>query len=148
MGLDYLQPEHKARRESGCSEFKRILVVEDNFGDRMLINEVFGHLPTVRWHYVTTILQAGDFLQQLKPFQASPRPDMVLLDLSLPIFPGYSLIQSIKSDPRFCSIRVVVFTSSESFADRTYCTALGADDYIIKPIDHDEWRAALGKIIS
>jgi len=148
MGLDNSQSEHKARRASGCYEFKRILVVEDNLGDRMLINEVFGHLPTVRWHYVTTILQAGDFLQRQQPFQSAPRPNMVLLDLNLPVFPGYSLIQSIKKDPLLCSIRVVVFTSSQSLADRTYCGALGADDFIVKPIDLSEWQAALGKIIN
>jgi CheY-like chemotaxis protein len=127
---------------------KQILVVEDNFGDAQLIREVFGDLPHVQWHFVQNLIQARDFLRHLPPYHLSPRPDLILLDLKLPIFPGYTLIPQIKNDPALRDIRVVVFTSSRADRDRGLCSQFGADAYIVKPIALHDWAAALKQAIS
>ena len=127
---------------------KQILVVEDNFGDAQLIREVFGDLPHVQWHFVENLVQARDFLRHLAPYHLAPRPDIILLDLKLPIFPGYALIPQIKSDPSLRDIRVVVFTSSKADRDRAICTQFGADAYVVKPIALNEWSVALRNAIA
>jgi CheY-like chemotaxis protein len=126
---------------------KQILVVEDSFGDAQLIREVFGDLPGVQWNFVENIVQARDFLRHLPPYHLSPRPDIILLDLKLPIFPGYNLIPQIKSDPALRDIKVIVFTSSKTDKDRAVCALFGADAYVIKPIALHDWTAALKSAI-
>jgi CheY-like chemotaxis protein len=126
---------------------KQILVVEDNFGDAQLIREVFGDLPNVQWHFVENLVHARDFLRHLPPYHLSPKPDLILLDLRLPIFPGYSIIPQIKADPELRDIKVIVFTSSQSEKDRTMCAKMGADGYVVKPMSLREWSAALKSAI-
>jgi CheY-like chemotaxis protein len=126
---------------------KHVLVVEDNPGDCMLIQEVFGKLTNVLWHFVPNVIQARDFLSHKAPYQFSPRPDVVLLDLHFPIFPGYSLIPAIRSNPELRPIKIVVFTSSQSEKDRKLCADMGADEYIVKPLTLNDWSAALTNAI-
>jgi CheY-like chemotaxis protein len=122
---------------------KQVLVVEDNPGDCLLIQETFGKLSNVLWHFVPNVIKARDFLQRREPYQLSPRPDVVLLDLHFPIYSGFSLIPAIRANPELRSIKIVVFTSSQSEKDRTLCTEMGADEFIVKPIDLHEWSDAL-----
>jgi CheY-like chemotaxis protein len=126
---------------------KNILVVEDNLGDVHLIREVFSDLPLVQWHFVQNMTYARDFIHQRAPFHEAPRPDLILLDLHLPICPGFSLIPAVKSDPALRHIKIVVFTSSHSERDRDMCAQLGADEYIVKPNTLPEWTKALAKAI-
>lgn len=126
---------------------RQILVVEDNFGDAQLIREVFGELPNVEWHFVENLVHARDFLRHLPPYHLSPKPDLILLDLKLPIFPGYTLIPQIKNDPALRDIRVVVFSSSASEHDKDMCSKSGADAYIVKPQNLYTWSAALRDVI-
>jgi chemotaxis family two-component system response regulator Rcp1 len=126
---------------------KQILVVEDNFADAQLIREVFGDLPQVQWHFVENLVHARDFLRHLPPYHLSPRPDLILLDLKLPIFPGYTLIPQIKSDPALRDIKVIVFTTSQADKDRAMCEKFGADGYVIKPMALRDWSAALKSAI-
>jgi CheY-like chemotaxis protein len=126
---------------------KQILVVEDNFADAQLIREVFGDLSHVQWHFVENVVHARDFLRQLPPYHLSPRPDLILIDLKLPIFPGYTLIPQIKSNPALRDIKVVVFTSSRVDKDRAMCAQFGADAFVVKPIGLGDWSAALKRVI-
>jgi CheY-like chemotaxis protein len=126
---------------------KNILVVEDNLGDATLIREVFGELPLVQWYFVQNMVHARDFIYHHAPFHATPQPDLIILDLHLPICPGFSLIPAVRSDPAMRGTRIVVFTSSLSERDRSVCMQLGADDYIVKPRTLQEWSATLAKAI-
>jgi CheY-like chemotaxis protein len=126
---------------------KQILIIEDNPGDAQLIREVFGEISNVLWHFAENVVQARDFIHRRHPHQGAPRPDLIILDLNLPIFRGQSLISELKADPRFCAIRIVVLTSSPDRQDRDLCLRLGADDFVIKPRTLPDWTAAMRRIL-
>ena len=64
-------------------------------------------------------------------------PKFILLDLKLPKFDGLAIMKSIRSDERTKYIPIVVFTSSDEEQDRVECYSLGANSYIVKPLDAD-----------
>ena len=67
--------------------------------------------------------------------QPSHRPDMMLLDLNLPKVDGIEVLRRLKENERARSIPVVVLTGSDRDCDMSECRRLGADTYIVKPVD-------------
>jgi chemotaxis family two-component system response regulator Rcp1 len=95
-----------------------ILLVEDNPGDVRLITETFqeGKISN-RLSVVEDGVEALAFLRRQSPYDAAPRPDIILLDLSLPRKSGQELLAEIKQDPELKRTPVVVITSSEAEKD-------------------------------
>jgi CheY-like chemotaxis protein len=127
-----------------------ILLVDDNRGDAELFRLAVAHDPDVTVDVVVNAVQAHDFLAKRSAFSEAPTPDVIFLDLNLPIFPGQGVLEAVKRDPCLCGIKVVIFTSSELESDRAACASLGADDYIVKPMTWSSWQpailAALGRL--
>ena len=73
-------------------------------------------------------------------------PRMVLLDLRLPRVDGLEVLRQVKSDERTGSIPVVVLTSSRQDPDIQRCRELGADSYIVKPVDFAKFAASVAEI--
>jgi DNA-binding response OmpR family regulator len=65
---------------------------------------------------------------------------MVLLDLKLPKVDGLQVLRQVKGDPRTRSIPVILMTSSKEERDRAIGYDLGANSYLQKPVDFDEFR--------
>jgi len=72
---------------------------------------------------------------------------IVLLDLNLQGVDGYQVLQKIKSNPRTCHIPVVVLTTTDDQHEVRRCYALGCNAYITKPIDYEQFSAAIGKLV-
>ncbi len=87
--------------------------------------------------------QALDFLRRRTPFENAPRPDLVLLNLNLPKLNGIEVLEIIKADALLNEIPVVVFTSSALDEDRARCLALGARDFVTKPLDFERLIVAV-----
>lgn len=77
---------------------------------------------------------------------ADGNPVLVLLDLKMPKVDGLEVLQQIKSDPRLKNIPVVMFTSSceESDVSRSY--QLGANAYVVKPVDYQQFNQVLRSV--
>jgi CheY-like chemotaxis protein len=120
-----------------------VLVVEDSFGDIGLFHEIFSEINGFVLHTALSLVQAQAFLEKRPPFEDAPTPDLVFLDLNMPIAPGYQLLPIIRGDAELKHIKVAIFTSSENSADVRRCRDLGADDYILKPSDWPEWKSAI-----
>jgi two-component system, response regulator len=73
-------------------------------------------------------------------------PRLVLLDLKLPKVDGIDVLRRLKSDPRLRSVPVVMLTSSREERDIRESYHLGVNSYIVKPVDFDEFSAAVGRI--
>lgn len=113
-----------------------ILLVDDNPGDVRLITEAIkeiGAAITIRT--AADGIEALDFLRRKGPYADEKRPDLILLDLSLPRRGGREVLSDIKTDPNLKQIPVVVFTASEAEDDITRCYDLQANSYIRKPAD-------------
>jgi len=72
-------------------------------------------------------------------------PKLVLMDLKLPKVDGIEVLRKLKGDPRTCTIPVVVLTSSKEECDLLHSYALGANSYIQKPVDFEEFRETITK---
>lgn len=121
-----------------------ILLVEDSAGDLRLIREALHdvHLP-VHLNVMTDGEQAVGFLRHRDP----PRPALILLDLNLPKITGDDVLKEIKGDADLRAIPVVVFSSSRSPAHITEAYQAGANGYVCKPQDLDEFLHAARTIV-
>jgi len=117
-----------------------ILLVEDNPGDVRLTMEalkdgkISNHL-----NVVSDGEEAMAFLRRESPYEDSPKPDLILLDLNLPRKDGREVLADVKRDEALKRIPVVVLTTSEAEEDilRTY--DLHANCYVTKPVDLDQF---------
>jgi len=86
-------------------------------------------------------LEAIDYLNGTKRFadrQIYPLPDLVLLDLRMPLATGFEVLQQVRQSPTLRRLIVVVFTASASDADISTAYDLGANGYLVKPSTLDE----------
>ena len=115
-----------------------ILLVEDSPGDVRLTREAFKDARVL-----VNLQVAGDgeeamaFLKRQGKYSSKPRPDIILLDLTLPKKDGRAVLAEIKEDPKLQTIPVVILTTSASEADVLKSYSLHANCYITKPVDLD-----------
>lgn len=74
------------------------------------------------------------------------KPKLMLLDLKMPKVSGIQVLEKVKSDPNLKSIPVVILTSSKEEPDVQKCYALGANGYIVKPVDSNKFFEAIKEI--
>ena len=117
-----------------------ILLVEDNVADIRLTEEV---LTDSKVHNNLIVANDGQealmCLRRLGKFKNSPRPDLILLDLNLPIKDGREVLADIKADPDLKRIPVVILTTSKAEEDILKTYNLHANCYITKPVDLEQF---------
>ena len=111
----------------------RILLVEDNSADVTLLKELFGESRNTDIQWVSNGADALDYLYKRGAFQDKQRPDLILLDLSLPKVGGYDVLKALKEDLRLADIPVVVLSTSRNPLDQQETKMLGASAFISKP---------------
>ncbi|MEJ2339809.1 MAG: response regulator transcription factor [Gemmatimonadales bacterium] len=122
-----LHPQPRERSEESPAQ---ILVVEDENDIAALVAY---HL--MREGYRVRTLAAGkQALEQV----GRERPDLVLLDLMLPVFSGFEVLAELRGQPETADLPVVILTARDDEADRIRGLELGADDYITKPFSPKE----------
>ncbi|MGE5517393.1 MAG: response regulator [Bacteroidota bacterium] len=123
----------------------QILLVEDDLGDAGLVRIALrrGHFAVVL-HHVKNANEALAFLRRIGTDNAaSPRPDLILLDLNLPGRSGHEILQELKADPSLRAIPVVVLSTSEAERDIAKAYQLGANSFVSKPMDVEDFTAAI-----
>ena len=107
----------------------QILLVEDNPADARLLREAFAEL-----RFDVEMSVARDGVEALERLRRGPSlPDVVLLDLNLPVMDGRELLGAIRGDPALEELPVVVLSTSHYDHDIATCRRLGARGYVIKP---------------
>jgi two-component system, chemotaxis family, response regulator Rcp1 len=119
-----------------------ILLVEDTHGDIRLTEEAFREASNfVRIHVVPDGLQAMAFLRKQGGYVHTPRPDLILLDLELPLMSGRDVLAIIKKDDGLKSVPVFVVTASDSKADVALCDEYPGTRYHRKPVHWDGFES-------
>jgi CheY-like chemotaxis protein len=113
----------------------KILLVEDNEMNRDMLSRRLS-----RRSFEVVIAVDG---QQGVDLAASERPDLILLDMSLPVIDGWTAAQRIKSAPELQHIPIIALTAHAMAGDREKCLQAGCNDYDTKPV---EFQRLLGKI--
>lgn len=125
-----------------------LLLVEDNAEDVTLIRTTLEELALPLrlsvLHYGASVLP---FLRRHKPYERAPRPDLILLDLHLPTTDGREILAELQRDPALRDIPVVVLTSSADPQDIAQCAALGAQAYLVKPLEWEPFAAVVKSTI-
>ncbi len=114
----------------------QVLLVEDNPGDADLTRESLaaGLLP-IELTVVVNGTQAINLLQKRGQFASRLTPDLILLDLNLPGLDGRAVLWNIKRDDELRHIPVCVLSSSAAETDVLESYHMGANCYVVKPID-------------
>ena len=119
---------------------KRILVVEDQPDNRKIIRDVFALTGY-------EIIEAENGEEALAAI-AKARPDLILMDIQLPIMDGYTATRRIKADPALRSIPVIAVTSYALSGEEKKAREAGCDDYIPKPYSPRELLAKVRQHLS
>jgi two-component system response regulator len=117
-----------------------ILLVEDNPADVLLTKEALTDtkLPYFM-HTVGDGVHAMRFLRKQDKYSDARRPDIIMLDLNLPVKDGREVLAELKADKDLRRIPVIVLTTSSREQDVTTSYDLGANCYIVKPVDFTEF---------
>jgi two-component system cell cycle response regulator DivK len=119
---------------------KRILVVEDQPDNRQIIRDMLA--PT---DY--EIMEAEDGEQALQAV-AKWRPDLILMDIQLPVIDGYAATRKIKADPGLRSIPIIAVTSYALSGEEKKAREAGCDDYVPKPFSPRQLLAKIRQFLS
>jgi CheY-like chemotaxis protein/DNA-binding XRE family transcriptional regulator len=127
-----------APRRIQAPELVEILLVEDNVDDVELTMHAFQQARFAnRIQVAADGQEALDYLFHQGPYAslAGGRPQIVLLDLYLPKVSGLDVLRRMKAEEKTRTIPVVILTISQVFSDFAECQRLGAETYIIKPLN-------------
>jgi two-component system, cell cycle response regulator DivK len=105
---------------SGC-----ILVVEDQMDNRQILRDLLGNAGY-------SLVEAENGAEALAAV-AKQRPDLILMDIQLPVMDGYEATRRLKSDPATKAIPIIVVTSYALSGDEGKARAAGCDAYVTKP---------------
>ncbi len=124
-----------------------ILLVEDNPGDARLTKEALKDGKVYnRLTVVPDGVEALAYLRREGQYADTIQPDLILLDLNLPRKDGREVLAEIKADDRLKRIPVVILTSSSAEQDVLKSYGLHANCYVTKPVDLDQFMAAVKAI--
>jgi CheY-like chemotaxis protein len=123
-----------------------VLLAEDNEDDLFLSKRVLDKAGIGPILHVENGKEARDYLAGQGPYQDRsrfPLPDVVLLDLKMPLWTGHEVLEWLRSQPQFRELKVYVLTSSDEERDRNRVEKAGIQGYFVKPLA----AAHLGEIL-
>lgn len=124
-----------------------ILLVEDNEGDIVLTMDAFDESKiNTNISVVRNGQEALDFLYKRDRFTEEQKPDLILLDINIPIFNGHEVLKIIKQDTQLKKIPVIMLTTSSNTRDINLSYENHANSYVTKPIEMEDFIKAILKI--
>jgi len=116
-----------------------ILLVEDNELNRDMLSR-----RLVRKGY--DVLMAEDGAKGLR-VATDGKPDLILMDMSLPVLDGWEATRRLKAEPQTRAIPVIALTAHAMSSDREKAVAAGCDDYDTKPVELDRLLAKIERLL-
>ncbi|MDQ3073509.1 MAG: response regulator [Bacteroidota bacterium] len=127
-----------------------ILFAEDSADDALLtIRALSKSGNSYKLHHVKDGAEALDFLYCRGVYEGrniNEHPKVIFLDLKMPKVSGMEVLEQIKSDPNLKSIPTVILTSSNEDPDIKIAYALGANSYIVKPVENENFSRVIKEL--
>lgn len=124
-----------------------VLLVEDSPADIRLTQEALKENKLmVNLNIAHDGVEAMEYLRKENQYANKPRPDLILLDLNMPRMDGREVLKTVKEDPSFCSIPIVILTISSAEEDILLTYKHHANCYIRKPLDLNQFMEIVKKI--
>lgn len=126
-------------------DYKDVLLVEDNPADIRLIHDALKE----DINNLYTVFDGSDAIEFLDKHCKSSKghcPNIIILDLNLPKKEGIKVLEEIKNDEKLCKIPIIIFSTSSSRENIDKCYQIGANAYIIKPIDFNEFQKIMDNL--
>jgi two-component system cell cycle response regulator DivK len=117
-----------------------VLIVEDNVDNRTIYR-------TILEHFGFAVLEAADGESGVRMARES-RPDLVLMDISIPIIDGHEATRILKADPATASIPVMALTAHAMAEDRIRAAEAGCDGYLSKPAEPNHVVAEVRRLLA
>ncbi|NGO38236.1 response regulator [Limisphaera ngatamarikiensis] len=118
----------------------KILSVDDSKTIRMLVAKAFRP-------YDAVVLEAGNGEEGLAT-AAREKPDLIILDVTMPVMDGVTMLTRLKENPELKHIPVVMLTAESGRENVMHIARLGARDYLVKPFKEDQLIGKVSRIIS
>ena len=119
---------------------EKILVVEDNEQNRILMRQILTH-------HGYKVLEATDGLTGLEMARAH-MPALILLDIQMPVMNGFAVIRELRNNPELRKIKAIAVTSFAMKGDREKALQAGFDEYVTKPIDTRKFPELVKQVLS
>ena len=136
--------------ENSSDHVAEILLVEDNTNDvELALHALRKRKLANNIHVARDGAEALDFLFGEGKYAGRDirqTPNVILLDLKLPLVDGLEVLARVKGDPRTRHVPVVVLTSSREERDLVESYQLGVNSYIVKPVNFDQFSAAIEQL--
>jgi PAS domain S-box-containing protein len=122
------RPQAQVADGSGISSPpRRVLIVDDNVDAANTLAALLNSMS----HETSTAFSGEEALEQLRTFE----PDVVLLDIGLPVMNGYELAQRLRRNPKLKHVRLIALTGYGQTEDRQRALAEGFEEHLVKPVD-------------
>lgn len=105
----------------------KVLLVEDVYESRLLVRQLMGRLGV-------TLIEATDGYEGVR-LAKQELPDLILMDLSLPVMDGWEATRQLKADPATAHIPVVIVTAHSMWDEAMRVKEVGCAGYVMKPLD-------------
>jgi len=126
-----------ARNPAGALDGKKVLVVDDDMRNAFALNKFLKSKGMV-------VSIAGNGEKALAVLDAQAPPDIVLMDIMMPVMDGYEAIKQIRTQKQFKDLPVIALTAKAMSQDEERCIACGANGYLSKPLDTSKLLTMLG----
>ncbi|MGB3296324.1 MAG: response regulator [Phormidesmis sp.] len=121
------------------SEPSRVLVLENDYSNRILFAEYLEHCG----YSVCPLADERRIFEYLESFC----PDVVVLDLRMPVIDGFTIIGQLRSHPRWRKVSILVVSGCTLLSEQRKAYQLGADAYLIKPFFPSDLSLAVAQLI-
>jgi CheY-like chemotaxis protein len=120
-----------------------LLIAEDDIDDQLLLESVFEELKLLyKLVFVENGIEALAYLEE----NSKKLPSLIILDLNMPKKDGRETLIEIKSNDSWCSIPIIIFTTSDSEVDIAYSYKHGTNAFITKPLSFRELKGIVESI--
>lgn len=124
-----------------------ILLVEDNPDDVLITKRAFlkGKIKN-KLYVVNNGVEAIKFLNNEEEYEKTPVPSLIMLDINMPKMNGFEVLKEIKKNDKLKKIPIIMLTTSERDKDINKAYSLGANNYIVKPVNFDKFIKVIVEI--